>query len=82
MNVWDYEIGTGVDGWGNQELQYYTDRPENIKVEDGKLIITAKQESFEGSGYSSARILTKPSVVRFTLARPFAMNGNLPTLIS
>ncbi|GGE03916.1 glycoside hydrolase family 16 protein [Psychroflexus salis] len=59
MNVWDYEIGTGVDGWGNQELQYYTDRPENIKVEDGKLIITAKQESFEGSGYSSARILTK-----------------------
>lgn len=59
MNIWDYEIGTGADGWGNRELQYYTDRPENIKVEDGILTITARQESFQGSGYTSARILTK-----------------------
>ena len=25
--IWNYDIGTGVDGWGNNELQYYTDRP-------------------------------------------------------
>ena len=60
---WSYDIGDGSDqgipGWGNNELQYYTDRPENIIVEDGMLKITARQESFEGSSYTSARILTK-----------------------
>ncbi len=57
--IWGYDIGTGENGWGNNELQYYTDRPENIKIEDGMLHITARQESYEGSGYTSARILTK-----------------------
>jgi beta-glucanase (GH16 family) len=57
--MWDYNIGTGDNGWGNGELQYYTDRAENVVVEDGMLKITAIQENFEGSGYTSARILTK-----------------------
>ncbi len=57
--IWTYETGTGQNGWGNNELQYYTDRPENIVVEDGMLKITAIQEQFEGSGYTSARITTK-----------------------
>lgn len=61
--IWGYDLGTGADiglpGWGNNELQYYTDRPENIVVEDGMLKITAQQESFEGSSYTSAKILTK-----------------------
>lgn len=57
--IWNYEIGTGENGWGNNELQYYTDRPENVVVEDGMLKITALQEQFEGSGYTSARITTK-----------------------
>jgi beta-glucanase (GH16 family) len=57
--LWDYNIGTGENGWGNGELQYYTDRTENVKVENGVLLITAKKESFEGSNYTSARILTK-----------------------
>tara|TARA_R110002074_G_scaffold396436_1_gene585841 strand:- start:176 stop:1024 length:849 start_codon:yes stop_codon:yes gene_type:complete len=57
--IWDYNIGTGDNGWGNNDLQYYTDREENIVVEDGMLKITARQESFEGSGYTSSRILTK-----------------------
>ncbi len=57
--MWTYNIGTGDNGWGNGELQYYTDRPENVVVEDGMLKITAIQEDFEGSGYTSARILTK-----------------------
>ena len=56
---WGYDIGTGENGWGNNELQYYTDRTENITVQNGVLIISAKEESFEGSNYTSARILTK-----------------------
>ena len=60
---WTYDIGNGSDqgipGWGNNELQYYTDRPENVIVEDGVLKIIARQESFEGSGYTSARIKTE-----------------------
>ncbi len=58
-SIWNYNIGTGTDGWGNRELQYYSDRPQNIKVEDGMLKITAVKESFMGSAYTSARILTK-----------------------
>ncbi|WP_289725969.1 glycoside hydrolase family 16 protein [Robiginitalea aurantiaca] len=58
-SLWNYDIGTRGDGWGNNELQYYTDRPENITVQNGYLIFTARQENFEGSAYTSARILTK-----------------------
>ena len=58
-SLWSFETGTGENGWGNNELQYYTDRPENVKVEDGKLIITARKESFQGSSYTSARMVTK-----------------------
>ena len=58
-DIWSYDIGTGFNGWGNNELQYYTNRPENIIVQNGVLIITAKEEYFQGSNYTSARILTK-----------------------
>ncbi|NAS11476.1 family 16 glycosylhydrolase [Flavobacteriaceae bacterium R33] len=57
--VWGFDIGTGENGWGNQELQYYTNRTENVKVENGVLLITAREESFEGSAFTSARLLTK-----------------------
>ena len=59
--LWTAEIGTGPngDGWGNQELQYYTDRAENVRVENGFLLITAEREDFEGSPYTSARIITE-----------------------
>ncbi len=65
--TWNYEVGDGTAnglpvGWGNNELQYYTNRPENIKVEDGLLHITARRESFEGAAYTSARITTKNKV--------------------
>lgn len=57
---WTYDIGTGSGGWGNQELQYYTNRPENISLDgNGNLVITAKKENFSGSAFSSARIKTK-----------------------
>ena len=60
---WIFDIGTGAEiglpGWGNNELQYYTDRPENIRVDNGMLHITAREESFENSNYTSAKILTR-----------------------
>jgi len=45
-------------GWGNNESQYYTDRPKNIRVKNGTLIIEAQKEPFRGSNYTSARIKT------------------------
>jgi beta-glucanase (GH16 family) len=56
---WGYDIGTGSNGWGNGESQYYTDRSENVKRVNGFLIITAKAESYEGSEYTSSRLLTQ-----------------------
>ncbi len=58
-DLWGYNLGTGSNGWGNNELQYYTDLPQNVKVEGGMLKITAIKESYLGSAYTSARILTK-----------------------
>lgn len=56
---WSYNIGTGENGWGNSELQFYTDRPENVTIQNGILVITAKEEDYNGSSYTSARLLTK-----------------------
>jgi len=39
---WTYDLGTGDNGWGNGELQTYTNNADNVIVEDGNLIITAK----------------------------------------
>lgn len=58
-SFWGFDIGTGQNGWGNNELQYYTDRPENVVVKDGVLKITAIKEPYMGSAYTSARILTR-----------------------
>ena len=54
---WGYEIGGG--GWGNNESQFYTNRAENVKVENGLLKITARKENYEGAFYTSARIKTQ-----------------------
>ncbi|MEP7252480.1 MAG: family 16 glycosylhydrolase [Ginsengibacter sp.] len=56
---WGYDIGTGGNGWGNNELEYYTNRPENSIVQNGVLKIKAIKESYSGSGYTSARILSQ-----------------------
>lgn len=58
-DIWGYDIGTGFDGWGNNELQYYTNRTENVKVENGVLLITALKEDYNGASYTSARLTTK-----------------------
>ncbi len=55
---WDYDVGG--EGWGNNELQYYTeDRLDNARVEDGKLIIEAIREHYNGNNYTSARIVSR-----------------------
>lgn len=56
---WEFQIGDGSEvglpsGWGNNELQYY--RAENAVVADGQLTITAREESFNGFDYTSARL--------------------------
>lgn len=59
---WSYDYGNGCPncGWGNNEKQFYTkNRLENVRVENGHLIIQAHKEDFEGSQYTSARIVTK-----------------------
>ncbi len=59
---WSYQYGTGASegltGWGNNELQYYTDREDNIFVQNGNLHIVAREESYGGKNYTSARIRT------------------------
>ncbi|HEY8550090.1 MAG TPA: glycoside hydrolase family 16 protein [Vicinamibacterales bacterium] len=55
---WSYDVGG--HGWGNNELQYYTERrPENARVENGLLVIEARREPWEGREYTSARLVTK-----------------------
>lgn len=56
LSDWTYEIGTGDNGWGNNELQYYTNT--NTLMQDGHLVIAAKKESRNGSDYTSSRIVT------------------------
>lgn len=56
---WDYNIGTGENGWGNNEKEYYTKRPENVYVKDGMLHIRAQKEDYEGQNYTSTRLLTQ-----------------------
>lgn len=56
---WNYNIGIGDNGWGNNEMEYYTSREENIYVKNGILHIRAQKEDYENSKYTSARILTQ-----------------------
>lgn len=59
MDNWNYETGNGAGGWGNNELQYYRSGSSNTELRDGFLVITAKEESFGGSQYTSARLTTQ-----------------------
>lgn len=54
---WTYDIGTGQNGWGNQELQSYTNSPDNVSLDgEGNLVITALKN---GNSFSSARLKTQ-----------------------
>ena len=54
---WGYDIGDS--GWGNSELQYYTSRTNNVRVEGGQLVIEVQQENYGSRTNTSARLLTK-----------------------
>lgn len=56
-NKWGYDIGTD---WGNAQLEYDTDRPENVSLDgDGNLAIVAREETYRDQAYTSARIVTR-----------------------
>jgi beta-glucanase (GH16 family) len=63
---WTYDLGDGGRGWGNEELQWYTDRPENAAHDgSGNLVITAREAEpglscwYGPCRYTSARLLTR-----------------------
>ncbi|WP_299017082.1 glycoside hydrolase family 16 protein [uncultured Polaribacter sp.] len=60
---WTYDLGAG--GWGNQELQTYTNNAENVIVQDGLLKIKAKAD---GAGFTSARLKSE-GLQEFTYGR-------------
>lgn len=62
LDNWSFEIGDGCPGlcgWGNAELQYYTDSQENAFIEDGKLIIQGQYNPGDQFEYTSARLITE-----------------------
>jgi beta-glucanase (GH16 family) len=88
---WDFDIGNGfynydanqwINGWGNDELQYYTREPENAFVKDGMLHVRAVKESLHGCGYTSARLKTRKkdgSVLFCQAYGRFEFRAKLPT---
>jgi beta-glucanase (GH16 family) len=64
MDPAKWTIETGGTGWGNQELEFYTDRPQNVYQQDGNLVIRVLEEKYPGAGsvprnYTSARLKTQ-----------------------
>jgi beta-glucanase (GH16 family) len=59
---WAYDLGNGCPqlcGWGNNELQHYTNLPANVRVADGNLIIEARHHPDSAAPYTSARLVTR-----------------------
>jgi beta-glucanase (GH16 family) len=59
---WNFDIGDGCPdncGWGNNELQYYTRDSRNVRIENGHLIIEARQDSLGGKAFTSAKIVSR-----------------------
>ncbi len=59
LNNRNWVVETGGNGWGNNELQYYTNHSDNLRIEDGVLIIEAYRERYQRHEYTSARIKTQ-----------------------
>lgn len=77
---WDFDLGNGfydyrvhqwVAGWGNEELQYYTAEPENVRVADSCVFIRAVKAPLHGCGYTSARLKTKARDGRVLFAKQY-----------
>lgn len=84
---WDIEIDG--NGGGNHELQYYTDRPENVRLgDDGQgnhcLILTARRENYAGKAFTSGRLTTKNRIafthgkIEASIKFPSTANGLWP----
>ena len=88
---WDFDLGNGfydynanqwISGWGNGELEYYTDNPRNAFLKDGALHIRAIQESLHNCGYTSAKLRTKTRDGEELFAKKygrFEFRAKLPT---
>ena len=59
LNSWNQEKGNGNGGWGNNELEYYTDNTKNTFLSNGNLIIEARRETTGNYDYTSGRMTTK-----------------------
>jgi beta-glucanase (GH16 family) len=59
LNVWNQETGNGSGGWGNNELEFYTNSKKNTFLSNGNLIIEARKEAISGFNYSSGRMTTQ-----------------------
>jgi beta-glucanase (GH16 family) len=68
MRKWSFDTARNKEGWYNKELQYYSaGRPENVRLENGSLVIEARRERLDpkkypdwgGQNYTSGRLLTK-----------------------
>ena len=66
VNLRDWNFDIGDNGWGNEEWQYY--QPKNATLQEGHLVITAREQRVGGSTYTSTRIKTEGEV-EFTYGR-------------
>ena len=89
LNSQRWNIEVNGDGGGNNELQYYTDRAENVRLgDDGKgngcLILTAKKEVYGGRQATSGRITSKNKIafkhgkIEAAIKLPKTANGLWP----
>ena len=80
---WEFDVGG--DGWGNNELQFYTSRGENAFIENNQLHIRARRENYDGRDYTSARLKTKGKFefkygyVEAKIALPRLLSGIRPS---
>jgi beta-glucanase (GH16 family) len=74
---WTFDIGNGAGGWGNNELEYYTSRPQNVSISNGLLHIVALKESFSGFNYTSAKL--KSSGLVYKKYGRFEFRARFPT---
>lgn len=85
---WAYDFGDGCErgncGWGNAELEYYTSRTQNVRIDTGNLVIEARRESFQGKQFTSGRIKTfgrvqfKYGILEARIKVPNLKNGLWP----
>lgn len=74
---WKFDIGNGSGGWGNNELEYYTSRPQNVFETNGFLHIVAAKESYSGFNYTSAKL--KSSGLFYKKYGRFEFRAKFPT---